>query len=245
MIRLSVNVNKVATVRNSRGGTVPSVLEAVRVCVAAGAPGITVHPRADARHITSADVREVVGVAADVERPRRVQHRRRSASGPAGAGARGEADPVHARAGATGRDHQPGRLVAGDAARGDLRVRATPASRWHPRQPVRGSRGRAHSLGGGRRRRPRRALHRAVRARVRTRATPRPRVVRRLRAGPRSWPRRSAWASTPATTSTSRIWFCSAACRIWTRCPSATRSSATRCSSASIAASATTWMRWR
>ena len=59
MIRLSVNVNKIATVRNSRGGTVPSVLEAVRVCVAAGAPGITVHPRADARHITSADVREV------------------------------------------------------------------------------------------------------------------------------------------------------------------------------------------
>jgi pyridoxine 5-phosphate synthase len=59
MVRLSVNVNKIATVRNSRGGTVPSVLEAVRVCVAAGAPGITVHPRADARHITAADVREV------------------------------------------------------------------------------------------------------------------------------------------------------------------------------------------
>src|SRR5262245_2438642 len=59
MIRLSVNVNKIATVRNSRGGAVPSVLEAVRVCVAAGAPGITVHPRADARHITPADVHEV------------------------------------------------------------------------------------------------------------------------------------------------------------------------------------------
>jgi pyridoxine 5-phosphate synthase len=59
MIRLSVNVNKIATVRNSRGGRVPSVLEAVRVCVAAGAPGITVHPRADARHITTADVQDV------------------------------------------------------------------------------------------------------------------------------------------------------------------------------------------
>ena len=59
MIRLSVNVNKIATVRNSRGGAVPSVLEAVRVCVDAGAPGITVHPRADARHITAADVRDV------------------------------------------------------------------------------------------------------------------------------------------------------------------------------------------
>ena len=59
MISLSVNVNKVATVRNSRGGQMPSVLDAVEACVAAGAPGITVHPRADARHITTADVREI------------------------------------------------------------------------------------------------------------------------------------------------------------------------------------------
>jgi pyridoxine 5-phosphate synthase len=57
--KLSVNVNKVATIRNSRGGSVPSVTEAVAVCLAAGSPGITVHPRADARHITFADVREV------------------------------------------------------------------------------------------------------------------------------------------------------------------------------------------
>jgi pyridoxine 5-phosphate synthase len=56
---LSVNVNKVATVRNSRGGRVPSVLDAVRVCIDAGAPGITVHPRADARHITRDDVFEI------------------------------------------------------------------------------------------------------------------------------------------------------------------------------------------
>jgi len=59
MIRLSVNVNKVATLRNSRGGRVPSVLQAVRVCLAAVAPGITVHPRADERHITANDVREI------------------------------------------------------------------------------------------------------------------------------------------------------------------------------------------
>ena len=59
MIRLSVNVNKVATVRNSRGGDFPSVLEAVRVCLAAGAPGITVHPRADQRHIRPDDVRQI------------------------------------------------------------------------------------------------------------------------------------------------------------------------------------------
>jgi pyridoxine 5-phosphate synthase len=62
MVRLSVNVNKVATLRNSRGGTVPSVLEAVRVCIAAGAPGITVHPRADQRHITPTDAREIAGL---------------------------------------------------------------------------------------------------------------------------------------------------------------------------------------
>ncbi len=59
MVRLSVNVNKVATLRNARGGRLPSVLEAVEVCVAAGAPGITVHPRADQRHITPADVRDI------------------------------------------------------------------------------------------------------------------------------------------------------------------------------------------
>src|SRR5262245_35406794 len=59
MVKLSVNVNKVATVRNSRGGGVPSVLEAVRACLAAGAPGITVHPRADRRHITPDDVEAI------------------------------------------------------------------------------------------------------------------------------------------------------------------------------------------
>lgn len=59
MTSLSVNVNKVATLRNSRGGSVPSVLDAVDVCIAAGALGITVHPRADQRHITPADTREV------------------------------------------------------------------------------------------------------------------------------------------------------------------------------------------
>ena len=62
MVRLSVNVNKIATVRNSRGGRVPSVLEAVQVCVDAGAHGITVHPRADQRHITPGDVREIAAL---------------------------------------------------------------------------------------------------------------------------------------------------------------------------------------
>jgi pyridoxine 5-phosphate synthase len=66
MVRLSVNVNKVATLRNSRGGAVPSVVEAVRVCVEAGAPGITVHPRADQRHIRPGDVYEVAEALAPV-----------------------------------------------------------------------------------------------------------------------------------------------------------------------------------
>jgi pyridoxine 5-phosphate synthase len=62
--RLSVNVNKVATLRNSRGGALPSVVDAVRVCVNAGAPGITVHPRADARHITRHDVEAIASFLA-------------------------------------------------------------------------------------------------------------------------------------------------------------------------------------
>jgi pyridoxine 5-phosphate synthase len=64
VVRLSVNINKVATLRNSRGGSVPRVLDAVDVCVAAGAQGITVHPRADRRHITPEDVREIAGALA-------------------------------------------------------------------------------------------------------------------------------------------------------------------------------------
>ena len=59
MARLSVNVNKVATLRNARGGEVPSVLAAVRAVLAAGCRGITVHPRADERHIQRRDVIEI------------------------------------------------------------------------------------------------------------------------------------------------------------------------------------------
>lgn len=65
MTRLSVNVNKVATLRNSRGGHVPSVTQAVEVCLAAGVPGITVHPRADRRHITPEDVHAIARLLRD------------------------------------------------------------------------------------------------------------------------------------------------------------------------------------
>ncbi len=68
MVRLSVNINKVATLRNSRGGALPSVVDAARVCVNAGATGITVHPRADARHITRIDVEALAAFLAPKRR---------------------------------------------------------------------------------------------------------------------------------------------------------------------------------
>ena len=57
MTRLSVNVNKIATLRNARGGTEPNVVDAAVRIQQFGAQGITVHPRPDGRHITYADVR--------------------------------------------------------------------------------------------------------------------------------------------------------------------------------------------
>jgi pyridoxine 5-phosphate synthase len=59
MTRLSVNINKIATLRNSRGGDIPSVKDAVVNCQKFGAHGITVHPRPDERHITKKDVYEI------------------------------------------------------------------------------------------------------------------------------------------------------------------------------------------
>jgi pyridoxine 5-phosphate synthase len=59
MTRLSVNINKIATIRNSRGGNIPNVLDAAINCQKYGAQGITVHPRPDERHIRYSDVREI------------------------------------------------------------------------------------------------------------------------------------------------------------------------------------------
>lgn len=56
MTRLSVNVNKIATLRNARGGNNPNVVQIAKDCEAFGAQGITVHPRPDERHITYQDV---------------------------------------------------------------------------------------------------------------------------------------------------------------------------------------------
>lgn len=59
MTKLSVNINKIATIRNARGGSIPNVTLAAINCQKFGAEGITVHPRPDERHITYADVREI------------------------------------------------------------------------------------------------------------------------------------------------------------------------------------------
>jgi pyridoxine 5-phosphate synthase len=59
MTRLSVNINKIATLRNARGGNIPDVLRSAVDCQRFGADGITVHPRPDERHIRYQDVRDI------------------------------------------------------------------------------------------------------------------------------------------------------------------------------------------
>ena len=67
MTKLSVNLNRVALLRNSRPLTMPSVTQAAQVCMDAGAHGITVHPRPDERHIRKTDVYELKEVLSGVE----------------------------------------------------------------------------------------------------------------------------------------------------------------------------------
>ena len=62
MTKLSVNINKIATIRNARGGTEPNVVEAAIKCQEFGAQGITVHPRPDERHIKYQDVYDLKSV---------------------------------------------------------------------------------------------------------------------------------------------------------------------------------------
>ena len=59
MTKLSVNINKIATLRNARGGGIPDVAQAAADCQRFGAQGITLHPRPDERHIRYADVRQI------------------------------------------------------------------------------------------------------------------------------------------------------------------------------------------
>lgn len=70
MIALSVNINKIATIRNARGGVIPSVVKAAQDIESFGADGITVHPRPDERHITTKDaydLKEVVRTEYNIE----------------------------------------------------------------------------------------------------------------------------------------------------------------------------------
>ncbi len=70
MTKLSVNINKIATIRNARGGNLPDVLKAAIDCERFGAQGITVHPRPDERHITYQDARDIkpaIGVEFNIE----------------------------------------------------------------------------------------------------------------------------------------------------------------------------------
>src|SRR5215475_5488597 len=70
MTRLSVNINKIATLRNARGGNNPDVIKAALDCERFGAQGITVHPRPDERHIRFKDVfdlKEVVTTEFNIE----------------------------------------------------------------------------------------------------------------------------------------------------------------------------------
>ena len=62
MTKLSVNINKIATLRNSRGGNIPDVINSAIRCQEFGAQGITVHPRPDERHIKRKDVYELRSV---------------------------------------------------------------------------------------------------------------------------------------------------------------------------------------
>ncbi len=64
MTKLSVNINKIATIRNARGGNTPNVTQVAMDCERFGAAGITVHPRPDERHITTKDVDDLSQVVA-------------------------------------------------------------------------------------------------------------------------------------------------------------------------------------
>ena len=207
MIRLSVNVNKVATLRNSRGGRTPSVIDAVGVCVAAGAPGITVHPAGrPAPHHARRCPRHRARCCG------RCRQRSNSTSKAIRAPelldlVRGGAPrPVHAGAGRAGRSDQPGRLAGWPAnaiacrrsSDGSRRAASASACSSTPSPIPSGGRHRPAPTGSSCTRSRSRGRSSAVR---RARGC-RSRCTRKRRASRT----RLAWASTPATIWTSTIW---------------------------------------
>ena len=216
------------------------------VCVDAGAPGITVHPRADERHITARDVREIAALLA----PLRGRVEFNIEGDPAARPARRWCTRCGRRSARWCRCC-PARSPARPAGRRIRRRESLIASRGrelqarrHPRQPVRRSGCQPRSAGRPQLGADRVELYTEPFARAfALEAGAGGAVVRAIRAGGRAGALRSVWASMPATISTSRTWCCSGGCRISTKCRSATRSSATRCSWVWTLPSATTSMR--
>ena len=110
MTSLSVNVNKIAWLRNSREGVRPGVVEAARTAVGAGARGITVHPRPDQRHVRPADVEALRGMLA-AEAP----HVEFNVEGNPAAGPRGNGYPGFDALVETARPHQATLVPDADA----------------------------------------------------------------------------------------------------------------------------------
>jgi pyridoxine 5-phosphate synthase len=154
-ICLSVNLNKIALIRNSRAGDYPSVTEHARLCIEAGADGITVHPRPDQRHIRAADVPALAAMLA-VE----LNVEGNPFAGPARSHRADVADYPGFMA--LVRAVRPAQctLVPDSRRATHLGPRLRPRARWrtpapadrgtaragHPRQPVHGSRSRADPL---------------------------------------------------------------------------------------------------
>jgi len=73
MIKLSVNVNKIATLRNSRGGDIPNLSEYSQLILESGADGLTIHPRSDERHVRKADVPTLLKLVRSFNKAKRTQ----------------------------------------------------------------------------------------------------------------------------------------------------------------------------
>ncbi len=221
------------------------MLDAVEVCLAAGVAGITVHPRADRRHITPDDVRDIAAGCWPPRSRRRVQHRR-AIRGPnfIDLVQRGPARAVHAGAGRARGDHQPGRLAgrgpettrlpaviadyeeaqASASASSSMPTDAAVRGRQRTSAPTASSSTPSRSPARSSRARTTGARSFArLRGAAAAGALARPRRQRR----PRSRPRRT--------------WCFSARCRTSTRCRSVTPSCRARSSSASTPSCASTW----
>ena len=225
--KLSVNVNKIATLRNTRENGIPDVARLSAIALDAGAHGITVHPRPDQRHIRTDDVALIAAVVAPRAR-RRIQHRRQPPfHGPHRALRAHAADagdvlvPDAREAFTSNHGWKPDRARRRGAGR--ARGRDSPPARARlPREPVRRSAARADAAGEEARRRSRGASTPSPTASRSSKGAPAP--PSRATPRPRRRRRRPASGSTPVTISTSTIsGYSWPRCIPSTRCRSATR----------------------